>query len=344
MSVALQRMVAQRLVGPGLAGGAEVVRHLACVQAQDLPGALASVRLRTAAGGVDVAEALATGEVVRSWPMRGTLHLVAGEDLGWMLGLTGPRLISGAAARRRALGLTEDHARRAEDLARGALAGGRSIRRDELMAIWEDAGLLGVPQRGYHLLWWISQTGVTCFGPLDGGEQRIVLLEEWVPQPRRPERSAALADWIGRYFRSHGPATRADAIRWTGLTARDVDEGLAGAEGLTTVVIDGVTHHLDPEVPGRLAALGRRARTALLLPGFDELILGYADRSATLATEHAERIVPGGNGMFRATIVDAGRVVGTWRHQGTGARRRVVAEPFGVLTARARAAVAAAGG
>ena len=60
--------------------------------------------------------------------------------------------------------------------------------------------------------------------------------------------------------------------------------------------------------------------------------------------EHAERIVPGGNGMFRATIVDAGRVVGTWRHQGTGARRRVVAEPFGVLTARARAAVAAAGG
>ena len=133
MSVALQRMVAQRLVGPGLAGGAEVVRHLACVQAQDLPGALASVRLRTAAGGVDVAEALATGEVVRSWPMRGTLHLVAGEDLGWMLGLTGPRLISGAAARRRALGLTEDHARRAEDLARGALVGAANINRAKKM-------------------------------------------------------------------------------------------------------------------------------------------------------------------------------------------------------------------
>ncbi len=44
-----------------------------------------------------------------------------------------------------------------------------------------------------------------------------------------------------------------------------------------------------------------------------------------------------------ATIVDAGRVVGTWRHQGTGARRRVVAEPFGDLTARARRAVERAG-
>ena len=339
MSVALQRMVAQRLVGPGMGSGAEVVRHLACVQAQDLAGALASVRLRTAPGGADVAEALATGEVVRSWPMRGTLHLVAGGDLGWMLDLTAPRLVAGAAARRRALGLTEEHARRAADLARGALAGGRSIRREELMAIWEDAGLLGVPQRGYHLLWWISQTGVTCFGPLEGAEQRIVLLEEWVPRPRRPERSAALADWIGRYFRSHGPATRADAIRWTGLTARDVDEGLAGADGLATVEIDGVTHHLDPEVPSRLEALGARARVTVLLPGFDELILGYADRSVTLAPEHADRIVPGGNGVFRATIVDAGRVVGTWRHQGTGARRRVVAEPFGDLTARARRAV-----
>jgi len=338
VSVALQRMVAQRLVGPGLAGGAEVVRHLTCVQAQDLPGALASVRLRTA-GGPDIAEALATGKVVRSWPMRGTLHLVAGEDLGWMLDLTSARQGAGAAARRRALGLTDEHGTRAAALARDALSGGRSLRREDLIALWEDAGLLGVPQRAYHLLWWISQTGVTCFGPLDGAEQRIVLLDEWVRRPRRLARPAALAEWVGRYFRSHGPATRADAIRWTGLTARDVDEGLAGASGLATVEIAGVSHHLDPDVPGRLEALGARARATVLLPGFDELLLGYADRSATLAPEHADRIVPGGTGMFRATIVDAGRVVGTWRHQGTGARRRVVAEPFGTLTARARRAV-----
>ena len=338
MSVALQRLVAQRLAGPGLASGADVVRHLTCVQAQDLPGALASVRLRTAPQGTDIAEALATGEVVRSWPMRGTLHLVPGEDLGWMLELTSRRLIDGAAARRRELGLAPGDADRAADLATRALAGGRSLGRDELMAIWADAGLLGVPQCGYHLLWWISQRGVTCFGPLDGAQQRIVLLAEWVTG-RRLERAAALAEWIGRYFRSHGPATRADAMRWTGLTAREVDEGLAGATGLATVEIEGVAHHLDPQVPGRLAGLGARARATLLLPGFDELVLGYADRSATVPPEHADAIVPGGNGVFRATIVDAGRVVGTWRYQGTGARRRVVADPFGPLTVRARKAV-----
>ncbi|HEX2809771.1 MAG TPA: hypothetical protein VHN80_26710 [Kineosporiaceae bacterium] len=43
-----------------------------------------------------------------------------------------------------------------------------------------------------------------------------------------------------------------------------------------------------------------------LPPGFDELVLGYADRSATLPTEFAERIVLGGNGVFQPTVVDDG--------------------------------------
>lgn len=55
------------------------------------------------------------------------------------------------------------------------------------------------------------------------------------------------------------------------------------------------------------------ARSVLLLPGFDELLLGYADRSAALEAEYAPRIVPGNNGVFMPTIVHGGKVVGTWR-------------------------------
>ena len=60
-----------------------------------------------------------------------------------------------------------------------------------------------------------------------------------------------------------------------------------------------------------------------LLPGFDEYVLGYQDRSAVLAPEHSQAIVPGGNGVFRPTIVVDGAVVGTWRRtvQGAGGRR-----------------------
>jgi hypothetical protein len=57
-------------------------------------------------------------------------------------------------------------------------------------------------------------------------------------------------------------------------------------------------------------------------------VLGYADRTCTVPAEHADRIVPGGNGVFRPTVVTGGCAVGTWRWTGTGARRTVVAEPF----------------
>lgn len=355
VDVARLRLAAQRLVGPREPTAADAVRWMTAMQAQDYPGALASVMLRTESadapeGGAPegdgpddgeatdhrgVRAALDTGAVVRSWPMRGTLHLVPAEDLGWMLALTSDRLLTGAARRREQLGIDEAMLGRATTLAVEALNGGRSIRRAELMALWERAGLLGVPQRGYHLLWHLSQRGVTCFGPTDGAEQRIVLLDEWVPAPHRPGREEALGEWVLRYFRSHGPATVADFRSWTKLTAADTRTGLALArDRLEAVDVGGVEHLMDPATPQRLADARAEAGGVLLLPGFDELILGYADRTATLDPAHAERVVPGGNGMFRPTVLARGRVVGTWRRVGRG--RRIEAEPFTDLPATVR--------
>ncbi|WP_345712808.1 DNA glycosylase AlkZ-like family protein, partial [Kineococcus glutinatus] len=106
--VALLRIVAQRLAGPRCPDPAAAVRWLGAAQGQDLPGALTSVALRTAdRGRAPVEAALAAGEVVRSWPMRGTLHLVPAAVLGWLLSLTGARLLAGAARRRAGLGLDD---------------------------------------------------------------------------------------------------------------------------------------------------------------------------------------------------------------------------------------------
>jgi hypothetical protein len=69
-----------------------------------------------------------------------------------------------------------------------------------------------------------------------------------------------------------------------------------------------------------------------LLPGFDEFVLGYRDRRAVLDPEFAERIVPGNNGMFRATVVHGGRIVGTWQWTGRGAKRTVTATSFTSFT------------
>ena len=82
---------------------------------------------------------------------------------------------------------------------------------------------------------------------------------------------------------------------------------------------------LDDVVPG--------SRSLLLLPGFDEFLLGYADRTAALDPGHRDLIVPGGNGMFKPTIVAGGRVIGTWRKAAKGNGAGVEPLPFAELTA-----------
>ena len=328
--VALLRLAAQRIAGPGLPTAAEAVRWMTGVQAQDWSGALASVALRTASRSrVDVEDALESGAVVRSWPMRGTLHLVPAEDLAWMLQLAAPRMLAGAAARRAELGLDPGTLERAREVAVTALTGGQRRSREELSAAWDEAGLGETPQRRSHLLSYVAQTGTVCLGPLRGRHQLVVLAEEWVPHLRRLERDEALGEWAERYFRAHGPATVRDFARWTGLPAADVRAGLALARPrLASLDVDGVEHLMDPGTPGMLAVCRDEARGTFLLPGFDEFMLGYADRSAALPPEFADRIVPGGNGVFRPTVVSDGRVVGTWRHARRGAKRTVAATPF----------------
>jgi hypothetical protein len=340
--VALLRLVAQRLAGPPPPTATDAVQHLCALQAQDLPAALAAVALRTSADDdAGIAGALERGEVVRSWPMRGTLHLVPAEDLRWMLDLTTDRLIAGAARRRRQLGIDDALLERALEIAVGALEGGRSLSRGELMVLWDEADLLGVQQRGYHLLWNLAQRGSLCLGPLVDGEQRIVLLDEWVPAPRRLEREEALGEWVLRYFRGHGPATVKDFVWWTKLTVADAKVGLAVARPhLESVEVDGREHLMDPRTPELLAEHRTQAKGVFLLPAFDEMILGYQDRSATLPPEHADRIVPGGNGMFRPTVVAGGRVVGTWRRVGNGTKRRIETEPFTTFTPAVERALA----
>ena len=130
------RLVSQRLVplpavSPGPASDvcgsiAGTVRWMTAMQAQDLQAAIWAVGARVPGAGLsDVRSALDSGAVVRSWPMRGTLHLVAPEDLHWMLALTAERLTKSIAARHRELGITWADIEKCRDLALERVAGGR---------------------------------------------------------------------------------------------------------------------------------------------------------------------------------------------------------------------------
>lgn len=338
--VGLLRLVAQQLAGPACPGAAQAVGRLTAVQAQDLRSGLTSVLLRTRErdlAGVDAA--LAAGDVVRSWPQRGTLHLVAGPDLPWLLELLSPRVLTTTARRRAELGLDDATVERARELAVEALTGGRALRRAALLAHWERAGVTTTGQRGYHLLLHLGITGTLCLGPREGSEQLLVLLADHVGRPRGLERDEALGELALRYFRSHGPATVPDLARWSGLRVSDARAGTALARAdLAGLDVDGVEHLLDPRTPELLAEHRAHAEAVHLLPGFDEFVLGYADRSAVLAPGMLERVVPGGNGVFSATVVARGRVVGTWRRTRSGPQVTPFDDDAGLVAAALRRA------
>ena len=212
----------------------EVVRWFGAMQAQEAASAMWALGARLPRlTAVDVQAALENREALRTWPMRGTVHLVPPRDAHWMLELMGARVLAGAAARRAILGLDEKTSDRAVEVLGAALAGGGRLTRAQCITALTEAGIDSPGQIGYHLLWYASQRGVTCMGPHLGKEQTFVLLDEWVPEPHRPSREEALATIAVRYFRSHGPTTRQDFAGWTGLTAADAKLGIAGGRGGT---------------------------------------------------------------------------------------------------------------
>lgn len=322
-------------IGP-TSGPVDVVRWLTALQGQDFPGALWSIGLRVPGSTrADVEDAFNRGELVRSWPMRGTLHVTLAQDLGWILSLTRERMISALASRHRELEITTPDVEKVRELAIALLeqSGGRASR-DALLTDFERAGQPVKAQRGIHLLFMLCLQGTLLQGPMNtgagnGNTQFFVRSEQWVKNPRVLEREQALAELCLRYFRSHGPATLKDFQWWSKLPLKDIKAGLDQVKNqLESVECNGVAYWLAPETAELLGGPGNRktvngARSVLLLPGFDEYLLGYTDRSAALAPEHAPLTVPGNNGMFKATVVAGGKVAGTWRKaQGAAEKQR----------------------
>jgi hypothetical protein len=297
------------------------------LQGQDLPGVLWSLGLRCGASRSEVVAAFDSGALVRSWPFRGTLHVIAGRDLSWVLALTGRRTLASAAKRHRDLGLDDGTIDKARTVAVEALAGGRSLSRLGLFSELETHGISTASQRGSHLLWALCLSGTLVLGPFACGDQHVVLLDEWVREPRALGRDQALVEIVVRYLAGRGPATEADLAGWTKLPLKDVRQGIEGAREELTYLQSGDTTYL-AHGPTLDVVSAARPRAVLMLPGFDELLLGYTDRGASLATAHAPLTVPGNNGMFKATVVSRGRVVGLWSRRTTTARTVVTAAAF----------------
>lgn len=311
---------------------AEIVAWLGAVQAQDYAGTLWALGLRMHKPSLQAVEqAIADKKIVRTWPMRGTLHFIAPADVRWWLALLTPRVIANTAARYRQLELEEADFARSQELLIAALEGGRQLSRPEVYEVLERGKVSPAGQRGIHIISRLSQQGLLCFGPHDDKQPTFVLLDEWVlpASARRLERDEALVELAKRFFSSHGPATLQDLVRWTGLKITEARAGLEAVKSsFVSETLNGQTYWFSPET----AKLPMPAPAVHLLPGFDEYLLGYGDRSAVLDPQYNQRIVPGGNGVFYPTIVSAGQVVGTWKRTVKKNMLTITPDPFSGLS------------
>ncbi|GAA4330633.1 winged helix DNA-binding domain-containing protein [Flaviaesturariibacter amylovorans] len=302
------RLAAQHLLKPVHDDPTEVVRHLGAVQAQDFPMSLWAVGIRMKHGTVPtVTEALDAGRILRTHVLRPTWHLVAAEDIRWMLRLSAPQVRTAMGSFARQLGITDTHYRKARRLFEKHLHGGQQATRTELVDLLKQARICTGDGSSLFLMD-AELEGLICSGTGAGRQSSYALLDERVPPtsdlPGREEAAARLAQ---RYFTSHGPATLDDFAWWSGLPrglARDGMEAVrAQFAGLTW---EGYSYLLPAGLPDAAAL------PSFLLAAFDEYFISYKDRSAVIRPEHQAKAFTA-NGIFRPIVLEGGVAAATWK-------------------------------
>jgi DNA glycosylase AlkZ-like len=330
--VRLLRLRAQRLTGERPGDVHEVVRVMGGIQAQDTAASRLAVRPRSA--GLDAAAVRGAcnreRSVVRTWAMRGTLHMVTAEDVGWLVALLGPVFAAANRRRRLQLGLDDDACERGLRAIGKVLGAGGPLPRGELVSRLAGEGVAVDPrsQAPAHLVGYSGLRGLVCRGPdLDGDEPTYVLLDDWVGG-RRPalDPEAALAELTRRYLGAHGPATPADLAAWAGIAAGRARRGFELVAG-ELVEVEAAGAAAWTLAGARVPRPGRGGPSVRLLYRFDDYLLGWRGRDLVLSPRFAQRIQAGGGWIHPAVVVD-GRVAGTWRLAKAGDRLTVAVEPF----------------
>lgn len=310
-TISFQRLANQQVAHSRFTHPAELVHWMGAIQAQDYLGALWAVGVRLQhATEAAIEQALSERAIVRTWPMRGTIHFVAAQDVRWMLELLTPRVVQRSQARLRQLELDAATISASASIISNALEGGKQRTRNDLYAILEEHGIAARGSRGLHILGQLAHQQLICFGARAGKQPTFTLLEEWAPQAQSLPHEEALATLAKRYFTSHGPATLQDFVWWSGLTVADAKAAIeAVATHFHRVKLDAQEYFFVE------SAMVDTTSQAFILPPFDEFLIAYRDRSASLDPRYSNNVVPGSNGIFFPIVVIDGRVAGTWKRE-----------------------------
>ncbi len=304
------RIKNQQLVTPAFERAGELVGWMGAMQAQDYAMVKWAVGLRLKQGSLaTVNEALQRGEIVRMHVMRPTWHLVAGEDIRWMLKLSGLRVKKciDLWSKGKGIDIPEGLYTRCNDLFGKVLSGRRCMTKERIEEELKRAGIPVDAERVRRYLLRSEVEGILCSGADEGGKPTYALLDEWVAPAPDLSREEALAKLALNYFRSHAPATLKDFIWWSGLTISEAKRAVGAlGNGLCRECIGG-QEFLFHQSCGESG----KGDCFHFLPSYDEYLIAYKDRSAALDAVHVPK-VHNKWGIFYPVLLYQGKIVGNW--------------------------------
>jgi hypothetical protein len=322
--IAQHRLINQQLYKPSFKSPVEVVKYFCCMQAQDLYHAKWAVGVRLPGSTEDdIDRAIAKGEIIRSWPLRGTLHFLASDDYHWLFDLTASRMMSAANSYKRILGFDKSFFNKTKNIIAKVLEGGHQLTRNELRSRLAEHGVKTVDNQLSHILQNAAVEKLICFGVMREKQFTFTLTDEWIRHKSRMTREEAIAELAKRYFTSRGPASVKDFSWWSGLTLTNARAAIESVKSqFTEEKINGVSCWLPGNNINKLTE-----KKVYLLPAFDEYLISYKDRSAVMDPLFKDRLIFV-NGVFFPHIVIDGVVLGKWKRIISNNEVTIRLEPF----------------
>jgi hypothetical protein len=312
------------------------------LQAQVMSAAEMQIGVRVDCRAADVRDRLWKDRtLVKTWLMRGTLHLVPAVDLPIYTAAMSTRRIRTRNAWLTYVGMSEPELMKLVGAIGEALDGVPKTREEVLARVGK-----GRSERVHEFLMsgWggilkpVARNGLLCFGPSRGQSVTFVRPEQWLGGWRQVDPEEALVEVARRYLRAYGPATKTDFARWWGNWPGVGTGAWTGlAKELVTVSVEGRRADLLEADLGAVTGANLSGSTRLL-PSFDPYLMGHAGRGHLFDAVYAPRVSRVAGWISAVVLVD-GRVTGTWKHVAAKEKLNVTVEPFGRMSSKTLAEV-----
>lgn len=303
------RLLSQQLEFQKFTNPEEVIKWMGAVQAQDFPMSKWAVGLRfpnPSVGKID--EAIDCGKIIRTHVLRPTWHLIPAEDIEWMRKLTSGRIQSSMKSRNKQLELTGELFKKTNRLLEINLTEQENLSREQIEKLLNEAGIRTNDNRLSHILMNAELEGIICSGKTEKNRHTYSLIAKRVKKLKKYSKEEALTELAVRYFQSHFPATLKDFAWWSGLTFTEAKKGFENIKPEFSSMIINSKEYLT----GNSSGSGNSGNSVHLLPAYDEFLISYSDRSASLNSVKQDKAVSN-NGIFYPVIIENGIVKGKWK-------------------------------